>query len=512
VTDYAKLDAEYEQQREARDLIVDCGLCALPVGADSLAAEACLRRLQASMNGTDPLGRRTLRNRAIAELKRAQVADAAGMVDAALCPSQEIAGGAAPDVAPADEPQELAALLTDIVRWITTYVFMTPAAADAATAWVIATWAVEYVLFAPLLVLVSATKRAGKTTLLDLLRHIVRCPHLTSAFGATGAVIFRLNEVRRPTFLLDEAERLGGHDADRDVVNLLNQGYRRGAKVSRCVKTASGGIDVQDFDAFGFRGLALIGRPWDTLADRGILVPLERKPRDANVARWSSRTVEREGSALARRIARWAQDHAAELANAEAAAPRFAWHDDRAADNWGSLFGLAALAGGEWPHRLAAAARALRPDAEDDADRGERLVRDVGRIFAARATPEVIKSGELVAALNEIEEAPWADDRGGRGLSTSRVSGLFRPFGVRPRQARCATGEVIRGYWWENVAPIVDRYDPSNTAATGTPGTPVQPEPPPCTTVPPVPISGGCEEGRERDPDEEERRAQREGA
>lgn len=499
-----------------KDPLEVCGLTALDACADLSVVATSLRRLGPVMVSLDPLERRTVRNQAITALKARKIADAAGMVDAALLSH----GSSAPDGAegrtafadpvPWSDSVNGAELLSELAAWLGRYVHVgEPAAINAVAAWIMAAWAVDHLYFAPLLVVWSPTKRAGKTTLLDLLHYVVRRPHLTSGLGASPAVIFRLNDLNRPTFLVDEAERLSGRDADKDLVALLNQGHRRGGVVSRCVARPDGGFDVKDFDAFGFRTLALIGRPWDTLRDRAVMVHLERKPRNVEVARFASRIVAVEGQRLARRLARWAADHGPLVGEAEATAPRPGWLDDRACDNWAPLFGVAAIAGGPWPVRLLDSARVLRADTDDETDRGERLVRDVGRIFTDRAESVVLPSGELKAALNDLEEAPWGDERGGGGISTHRLAALLRPFGVRPRHARRPdNGSPVRGYWWSDFEPVASKYSFPTTAtsdATESGGDLAG------STVAVVALAGGRYRGKP-DPDELAREAMREGA
>ena len=43
-----------------------------------------------------------------------------------------------------------------------------------------------------------------------------------------------------------------------------------------------------------------------------------------------------------------------------------------------------------------------------------------------------MKSGELVKALNALEEAPWGGLRDGKGLSTHRLARDLRAFGLAP--------------------------------------------------------------------------------
>jgi hypothetical protein len=164
-------------------------------------------------------------------------------------------------------------------------------------------------------------------------RRVVRRGYLTS--GVTSAVVFRLNESQHPTFCMDEAEKLAGRDADRDLIGLLNVGYRRGASVPRCTGDEH---DVQVFDAFGFRALASIGMLWDTIMDRAVTIRLERKPREVSLYRFNGRTADAEAAELSSRLRRWSQDAAQQVLDAEPDAARPEWLHDRACDNWAVLF------------------------------------------------------------------------------------------------------------------------------------------------------------------------------
>ncbi len=368
---------------------------------------------------------------------------------------------------PALYPEEVDGeeLLNDISVWIRRYMWMEEKTADAIAAWTAATWFVSVIYFAPLRLVLSATKRCGKTLLLDLVETITHRGYQTSVLGATPAVIFRLNELHKPTFLVDEAEKLS--NAESELVELFNKGYRRGAKVQRCVDRGGGNYEVLEFDAFGFRALAAIGDLWGTVMDRGILARLERKPKIATVERFIERTVVQEGRQLAQRLARWAADNQDAVARAAERAPRPLWLDDRDCDNWSVLFAVAAIAGGRWPERMQAAACLLsRERAKDETDLGERLLHDVRKVFDAAKWPEAIPSGELVIKLNALDSAPWADLRKGDGISTHKVANMLRPFGVSPRHDRTSGGPDIRGYWQVDLQPVWERYaSPPETAS-----------------------------------------------
>jgi hypothetical protein len=365
------------------------------------------------------------------------------------------------DPEPCEELVGGALLLSQISGWLRAYVWLPQEAADAIALWSAATWFVAEFYFAVILLLSSATKRCGKTLLLDLLRPIVRRGYQTSAVGVTAPVVFRLNQAEQPTFLIDEAEKLGGRNADRELIGMFNVGYRRGSYVSRCVDVG-GDYEVRRFSAFGFRALAAVGSLWDTLMDRAVVVQMERKPSSAAVEPFNGRQVASEGELIARQLSRWSLDNATAVEDAASKAPRPTWMHDRDCDNWSSLFAVAQVAGGDWPARAASAARAIAAS-EEARDFGELLVHDIRGIFEAAGRPEVIKSGDLCTKLNAIETSPWGDYRKGDGYNAHKLAVALKPFGIVPQQGRRdgGAGQPVRGYWRSDLQPAFDRYPPA---------------------------------------------------
>ena len=422
--------------------------------------EEVLKQFATKAAALDPIQHPIARNAVIEHLKEIGVQSPARVADGvwqSIVPLTDLDDVTLPDIEPADEPVDGAKLLDGLEEWFRTYVYLPEHGPAALAGWTVATWFVDVVYFAPLLVLLSATKRCGKTLLLDLLRSVTRRGCATSGVGVTPAVMFRLNDQRHPTFLIDEAERLAGKNPDRDLISLLNAGHRRGGRVYRCAERA-GEFVIEDFDAFGFRTLAAIGAVWDTLMDRSIVLRLERKSRDVDVARFSGRVVEKDGLVYARQIARWAADHVKEMRQAEGHAPRPKWLGDRECDNWSTIFAVAEVAGGRWPDVMLSAAKTLRLSTDDEADYRERLIHDMRSVFEEAGSPEVIKSGDLAEQLNEIETAPWGDFRGGGGLSPIKLAALLKPFGIRPGLGRPSGGETVRGYWLRSLEDVFSRY------------------------------------------------------
>jgi len=413
----------------------------------------------------DDLTRGVLREALVSELKVAGVQRPGQMADLTLgkrTTTQEEDQGRAivlvEKTEPYGSPVNGAELLSEIQVWLRRYVYASEASVAAIALWAVCTWFVSKVYFAPILAILSPTKRAGKSLLLDLLRWICWKPVATSGIGVTAAVMFRLNEQHQPTFLIDEAEKLSGKNGSLDIIGLLNQGYRRGGKVHRCRETSDGHV-VDEFDAFGFRAVAAIGTLWDTLIDRAVVTEMQRKPIHESVHRFDGRLVEAEGGQLARKICRFVEDHLEDFENAEKVAPRPKWLNDRACDNWAALFAVGHLAGGNWPTIVLDAAKSLSNTVEDG-DRGELLIQDVRGIFHNRNFPEVVRSQDLAEDLNAIESSLWGDYGKGKGISTHKLAAMFKPFKLRPRQKRDSYGEKVRGYWLEDLKKVFERYPP----------------------------------------------------
>jgi len=440
----------------------ESGVSALNEWSTTTTTAEALRRYVASLNGAGPLDTEAARLAAVRDLKAHKVRDAHRLASAAF--AERLTGNgkhSAPpaptiDIDPWPDPVDGAALLEAIAAWFSGYVHLPKHAARVLALWVSATWFVGVADYAALLLLLSATKRCAKSLLLDLVSRLVRRGYFTSGTGITTAVVFRLNESRQPTLCIDEAEKLAGRHADRDLIGMLNAGYRRGARVQRCIEK-NGDYEIREFNAFGFRALAAIGALWDTIVDRAVVIWLERKPQGVTVRRFASRVADGEGVALARQLRRWSEDQHAAVAEALLTAPRPDWLNDRSADNWATLFAVAAVAGAPWPERALETAQGLENTA-DERDHAELLVHDLWRLWNVEGWCDAVASGDLVEKLKDLETSPWGGYRDGRGITTHGLAAMLKPLGVRPRLARNKTGLVVRGYWLADLKPLYTRY------------------------------------------------------
>src|SRR5262249_53865895 len=90
---------------------------------------------------------------------------------------------------PWPEPVDDAELLADLIRLITTFAALPPGTDIAVALWIMFAHAIDHFAVAPLLALVSPTKRCGKTTLLGILSRLV--PRAIPTSNITPAALFR---------------------------------------------------------------------------------------------------------------------------------------------------------------------------------------------------------------------------------------------------------------------------------------------------------------------------------
>ena len=266
----------------------------------------------------------------------------------------------------------------------------------------------------PLMVLVSPTKRCGKTSVLIVLYFLTPRSELSS--NITAPALFRYIEDVRPTLLIDEADSFAKDN--EELRGILNSGHTKAAaNVIRNVDHKP-----RRFSTWAPKAIATIGTLADTLEDRAVVVRLQRKPPGATVERLRRRD-NADFAALRSQAARWAADNFDKLADPN---PKMPDLNDRAADNWRPLLAIADLAGGTWPEEARRAACLLSGEEQDGAI-GVELLRDIRSAFG---DDDVIRSSDLVAKLTADPERPWAEWKHGRPLTQKQLAGLLAPFHI----------------------------------------------------------------------------------
>jgi hypothetical protein len=146
---------------------------------------------------------------------------------------------------------------------------------DILTAWVLASWVPEKWRAVPYLFFYGSAG-SGKTWALEILASIGFRPFLAASI--TVASLFRICDYYNLTLFLDETETYLMKDS-RDIMNLLNSGYRKGFKAVRTEDTKDG-YKIRSFNTFGFKALSGTKELIDTLRSRCIIFNMSEATRD----------------------------------------------------------------------------------------------------------------------------------------------------------------------------------------------------------------------------------------
>src|SRR5262245_24502186 len=213
-------------------------------------------------------------------------------------------------VEPWNEPVDGAVLLSDIERVFVRYVFLPTGASVALPLWTLHAWTMDAGDISPFMVLISPTKRCGKTTVLIILSYLT--PRAELASNISPSALFRYVEEIRPTLLIDEADSFVKDN--EELRGILNSWHTKAAAyVIRNVEI-NGEHKPRRFSTWAPKAIATIRELADTLEDRAAVLTLQRKPRSAKVERLRKRD-NAEFAVLRQKAARWAADNFTKLAD-----------------------------------------------------------------------------------------------------------------------------------------------------------------------------------------------------
>jgi hypothetical protein len=327
--------------------------------------------------------------------------------------------------------------------------------AVAVALWTAHTWAVDASYTTPYLFFSSAEPESGKTRNLEVAECLVARPW--RIVEATEAVLFRKIERDSPTVLYDEVDALWRegktNDGREGLRAVLNEGYRRGAKVPRCV---GDGHELADFSVFGAKAFAGLGKLPRTIATRSITIRMQKRTKDELVKAFSIEQTPPMLAPLRDRLAAWIAVVGDELRGAKPEIP--AALSDRQADIWRPLLALADAAGDPWPKWARVAAVELHGhDPAADPSVGVLLLRHIREVFDAADKP-ALHTAVLLRSLVDRDDGPWAewwgaDVAAGHPKSPgNRLASILKLYEVAPDQV-WAHGSNGRGYkreWFED--------------------------------------------------------------
>jgi hypothetical protein len=384
--------------------------------------------------------------------------------------------GSVADVAHVAESRDDAGdhVLDAVERFLSRFVaYPSDAARVAAVLWTAHTHLVDCFESTPRLAHLSPEPGSGKTRALEALELLV--PRPLHAVNATPAALFRKvsDEAGPPTILFDEIDTLFGPKAkdNEDVRGMLNAGHRRGATALRCVVRGKE-VSVEEFPAYCAVALAGLGDLPDTVMTRSVVIRMRRRAPGERVEPFRHRQHSTAGHALRDRLAEWCESVRYDMEDAWPDMPEGI--EDRNADVWEPLLAVADAAGPDWPERARVAAVALVAQSQEKAPTlGIQLLADLRQVFTTDGG-EHIGSDDLLSALHQLDESPWADLRG-KPLDFRGLSRRLTQYGVKSRNVRVGE-KVVKGYsrtdlhdpWERYLPPSVLSGDSATSATSAT--------------------------------------------
>jgi hypothetical protein len=266
--------------------------------------------------------------------------------------------------------------------------------------WIMTTYFYRFFLTFPRLAL-SGERESGKSKLLALIQ--ATGWNALLMLNPTPAVLFRLVTEFRPTLALDEMEGLSQEDA-RDILAILNSGYKLGGSVPRCEGDRIRRVEL--YETYAPAALAAIRTLNAVTEHRAIPVTLQRgvdvhkinteiDPADPLFARIRS-------GCYRLLVTRWREVYEAQAAAAAMPLPR--WLNGRARELWRPLLAIAALTDAGNGLTVTGDLIALAQDHVDErsgaSDEAEALLGELaGRVAGSESL--IVRPGDLRETLRD---------------------------------------------------------------------------------------------------------------
>ena len=371
------------------------------------------------------------------------------------------------DPVPWPKPVDGAALLTDIAGLIRRYVDMPGEKADAVALWIVHTFLHSRLDVSTILVVTSATKRCGKTLLMEVVATLaLRSVPVSGRITPAGT--FRLIELHEPTLFLDEADTYMGNDSE--LRGILNGSHSRDSAFT--IRTVGDDYEPRCFSTWCPKAISGIGDLPDTVADRAVTIRLQRRSTTVGeMPHWRDRDRQAV-EVLRQKLARWTDDNADAVLERRKTGSFPSGLHERARDIWEALLAIAEFAGGNWAGTTGRAYRACEAiNAEVDPENGvcEMLLADMRKVFKEAGNPETLPTGKpdeqydpnkpaTLPALIAMEGRPWSEWSRGRPLSPRSLASLLKGFDIAPGTIRLQSGSTPKGYKRAAFVPQWQRY------------------------------------------------------
>lgn len=365
---------------------------------------------------------------------------------------------------PADDPVDLAAMLSQIAVLLKKYIIVGDEQADCMALWVAHTYVFQSGEHCPLLIVNAPERACGKTLVQEVVASLAHRPLSTA--NATPSTLFRLVEAWQPTVFIDEADTFFAKNSD--LHGLINAGHKRGGQVWR-TESVRDSFEPKVFNVFcpkSIAGIALERHLPEATMSRGVVINMRRKLPEERVERWRYVDPE-EVDRLARGLAWIAANRLDDIKAARPILPDEL--SDRDQDNWQPLLAIAECAGAGWHDRATKAAKAISGKATQPESVSHELLRDIRMIMEKyegdlHKKPDRDKSLKYIStvdlheALTVSQEFGWCTYNRGEPLTFKQLARQLAPYGVRPKTVRIREGLTPKGYEIRLLKDAFTRY------------------------------------------------------
>lgn len=375
-------------------------------------------------------------------------------------------------------------------------------ALTAHTLWIPHTYMMALWDITPRMGFFSPEPGSGKSRALEVSRRLAHKPMPTASI--TGAAFIRMVHEGEYTIFIDELECIYANaqarDANSALTSVLNAGFESDAVAHRCEAKSNKPETFKIYAPVMLAGLNRAKLP-DSLKSRMIAVHMKRRLPGDEIADFRKRYAEAEAKPIREDLEEWCDEAQGKIDLDALTIPDDI--RDRDADVWTPLFAVAEAAGGEWPARVAAAARWFVSDRVDgSADSlGLRLLRDCAEILKSTKTRD---PNSLRAELCNMSDAPWSTwGNNGSGITTFALKQWLKDYGIKPKAVRVG-GPPVKGYHINQFKDELARYpaiEPEGGGYTGYNGYNVDNKNNHVTDVTDVTRGAGVEEQTEGDRD-----------
>lgn len=344
----------------------------------------------------------------------------------------QVSGGtrtSEPMLEPSSEPVDGKLLLTEIYNEFQLYMDLEPEQFLATSVWIFFAYLHNepWVDISTFLAITSPNKRCGKTTYLDILGAFVLTPIMAS--NISPAVLYRVIEQKRPTLLIDEADKV--FEKDDELRTTINSSYNRRTAIAYRM-TGKKMTELGDYSTWSPKVLAKIGPFPDTIQDRSIVLELQRTNRK-DLKKWRAKYYDTL-KPLRAKLLRWTNDNKLAIETEYDTVQLPDTLNSREQDNWRPLIAiLKVIDSTKVDHLLKIAVHLVDQQEEDTPD--IRLLRDIKAIFdtlpPTRAGRNDITTTDLTKKLNELEDSGWDEYQKGKPISPAWVGRRVKKYKIK---------------------------------------------------------------------------------